>query len=182
MQAIPEDHPLRRLFAGLVEHAFYTEVGMCDPTLTGYLSELLVDFTHIDRLRAVRNARGRDLKQIAAMMLVLADDLSSDPLERDRLMYRQIGDFTLFWAGVYPEQLRYATRQAEDVLLDYVAQGKRSYAIVSDLADEEDAPPSSLFRHLSEDFEHCLYGLGLVRRGWENGTLSGGDSSPGLLY
>ena len=67
-----------------------------------------------------------------------------------------------------------ASRTPSDVLVDYVAQGKRCYAIVSQLAGEDDAPPSSLFRHLSDDFEHCFYGLALVRRGWEE-TRSGGD-------
>ena len=182
MQSIPEDHPLRRLFCGLVEHAFCTEVGVCDPELTGYLSDLLVEFTHIDRLNAVRNAHGKGLQQIAAILMVLADDVPSNPIERDRTMYRQIGDYTLFWAGVYPEHLRQARKRSQDVLLDYVEQGRRSYAIVSDLADEDGVPPSSLFRHLSEDFECCVYGLGLVRRGWECGGSGVCDTGRELLY
>ena len=56
MESIRKNHPLRRLFAGLVEHTFCTEVGMCDPTLSVYLADLLVSFTHVDRLNAVRNA------------------------------------------------------------------------------------------------------------------------------
>ena len=182
MQAIPEKHPLRRHFSGLIEHAFCIDVGMCDPRLTGYLSELLVSFTHIDRLNAIRNAQGKDLQQIAAMLVVLGDDQPADPIERDRRMYRQIGDYTLFWAGIYPEHLRRTSHNPQDVLLDYVEQGKRSYAIVSDLAKEDDAPPSSLFRHLSDDFEFCLYGLGLVRRGLERQRPEAGDAAPDLLY
>ncbi|MGB0716321.1 MAG: hypothetical protein ACPGXK_10610, partial [Phycisphaerae bacterium] len=57
----------------------------------------------------------------------------------------------------------------------FVSQGKKSYAIVSELADEEDVLPASLFRDLSEDFEYCLYGLGLVRKGWERPESSTGD-------
>jgi len=175
MESISPNHPLRRLFTGLVEYAFCTEVGMCDPALTDYLTDLLVNFTHIDRLNAIRNVRGKRLDQIAAMLAVMSDDLPANGVERDRVMYRHIGDYTLFWAGVYPEQLKRVARDPSDVLLDYVTQGKRSYAIVSQLATEGDAPPSSLFRHLSEDFEYCLYGLGLVRRSWEEGRNSAGD-------
>ncbi|MHC4695161.1 MAG: hypothetical protein ACYTFA_00285 [Planctomycetota bacterium] len=182
MQPIPDNHPLRRLFCGLVEHAFCAEVGVCDPELTGYLADLLVDFTHVDRLNTVRNARGKGLEQIAAMLMVLADDLPRNSLERDRTMYRQIGDYTLFWAGVYPEHLRHASSHPQDVLLDYVNQGRRSYAIVSDLADENDAPSPSLFRHLSEEFEFCLYGLGLVRRELERRGPSIHDRGGELLY
>ncbi len=179
--SISSDHPLRRLFTGLVENAFCTEVGMCDPGLTGYVADLLVSFTHVDRLNAIRNASGKRLEQIAAILAVTAEEHPASPVERDLVMYRHIGDYTLFWAGVYPEQLKRAKRHPSDVLLDYVSQGKRSYAIVSELAGENDAPPSSLFRHLSEDFEFCLYGLGLVRRGWEEAaplTAERGD----ILY
>ena len=66
-------------------------------------------------------------------------------------------------------------------VLDYVAQGKHSYAIVARLAKEGDAPPPSLFRHLSEDFEYCLYGLGLVRQGWEQ-CEQPGTTGGELLY
>ena len=180
MESITPDHPLRRLFAGLVEHAFCTEVGMCDPALTGYVADMLVDFTHVDRLHAVRNAQGKRLEQVAAMLALASEPGPTDTRDRDRRVYRSIGDYTLFWAGVYPEQIKRVHHQQSDVLLDYVSQGKRSYAIVAQLAGEDDRPPASLFRHLSEDFEGCLHGLALVRRSWEQADASpadlGGDS------
>jgi len=151
----------------LIEQAFCTEVGLCNPALTTYLADLLVDFTHIDRLKAIRSTAGKRLDQIATILAVMSDFRPKNVEERDRMVYRQIGDYALFWAGVYPEHLKRAVRNQSDVLLDYVSQGKRSYAIVSDLATEDDAPPSSLFRDLSQDFESCLYGLGVVRRQWE---------------
>jgi len=181
MESIGSGHPLRRLFTGLVENAFCAEVGMCDPRLTDYMTELLVSFTHIDRLNAIRNAAGKELEQIAAVLARTYDEQPKSRLDRDRMVYRNIGDFTLFWAGVYPEQLKLIRRDPTDVLVDYVTQGKRSYAIVSKLADENDAPPSSLFRHLSDDFEFCLHGLGLVRRGLEE-TLTSGRDSGEILY
>ena len=178
MRPIPEEHPLRLLFAGMVEHAFYTEVGMCDPRLTTYLADLLVAFTHVERFEAIRNAQGKRLEQIASMLIALSDDLPTSREERDRMLYRHIGDYTLFWAGVYPEQLR-RSPASSDLLIAYVDRGKRSYAIASELGGEDAAPPSSLFRHLSEDFESCLYGLGLVRKTLEHDqndpTQSGGD-------
>ena len=149
---------------------------MCDPGLTSYVSELLVDFTHIDRFSAIRNAEGKRLDQVAAMLAVASEEESEATADRDLTVYRRIGDYTLFWTGLYPEQLGRARCESADLLLDYVAQGKRSYSIVSDLAAEDDAPPSSLFRRLSEDFEFCIYGLGLVRKGWEQKLeREGGD-------
>lgn len=174
MEEISRHHPLRRLFAGLVEDAFCAQVGLCDPALTDYMAGLLVEFTDMERLNAIRNAQGKRLEQMAAILAIQMAEPPVDSVARDRRVYRQIGDYTLFWAGVYPEQLKRASRASSDVLLDYVAQGKRCYAIVSQLPGEDDAPPSSLFRHLSDDFEHCLYGLALVRRGWER-TEPGAD-------
>ncbi len=182
MESIRQDHPLRRLFAGLVEHAFCAEVGMCHPALTEYIADLLVSFTHMDRVGALRDAEGKRLDQIAAMLAVLGDKQPTSVAERDRTMYRHIGDYALFWAGVYPEQLKRVSRNPSDVLLDYVSQGKRSYAIVSGLASEEEAPPSSLFRRLSHDFEYCLLGLGIVRRLLEHDEQAVGWRGGELLY
>ena len=176
---ISDNHPLRRHFAATVEQAFCEDVGVCDPRLTSYLVDLLLNFTHIDYLNAMRNVRHRNLKRIAAMLVAMCEEKPETQRERDQATYRQIGDFTLFWAGVFPEQLNRLGHQPPDVFEDYVIQGKKSYSIVSDLGTESDAPPSSLFRHLSDDFEFCLYGLGLVRKSWEKkppgGLAGGGD-------
>lgn len=177
MELIRSNHPLRRLFAGLVENTFCSEVGLCDPILTAYLADLLVSFTHVERLNAIRQAQGRDLGHIAAILVAMSDEQPASTTERDRKIYREIGDFTLFWAGVYPEHLRQSSRRPTDILLNYVNQGKRSYAIVSELVEEDDRPPQSLFRHLSVEFESCLHGLGLVRRELEHQI----PASPGEL-
>lgn len=180
MEPIRSDHPLRRMFTAQVESAFCTEVGMCDPGLTDYLADLLVNFTSIDRLSAIRDAQHQEkgLDQMARMLAILSQDNATEGAARDRMLYRHIGDYALFWAGVYPEQLKPPRRKRSDVFIDYVAQGKRCYAIVSSLVSDDERPPAELFRHLSEDFEVCLHGLGLVRRSWEDSSDVPGD----LLY
>ena len=51
-------------------------------------------------------------------------------------MHRHIGDFTLFWTGVYPEVLKKTrTPLCKDHFIDYCEQGKRSYYIASTFAD-----------------------------------------------
>lgn len=168
MKSIREDHPLRRLFKGLVENAFCTEVGLCDPALTDYLIDLLVNFVRLDELYALRDAAGRRLDQVGDMLASLTCGTDGAREEDELLVYRHIGDFALFWSGVYPEHLRHSRGIAfKDRLLDYVQQGKRSYGIASRLADENASPPASLFGRLSSEFEFCCHGLGLVRRGWE---------------
>ena len=167
----------------MVEHAFCAEVGMCSPRLTSYMADLLVNFTHIDTLNIVRNAEGKKLEQMASMLAIAMEDPPASSLDRDRKVYQHLGDFTLFWAGVFPEHLKRAARNQADVLFDYVNQGKRSYAIVAKLGRDNDEPPPSLFRHLSEDFEFCLYGLNLVRKCWEEtAARAGGEGHPPLVY
>jgi hypothetical protein len=77
-----------------------------------------------------------------------------------------IGDFTLFWAGVYPEILR-PRHCGVDRLVPYVQVGKRSYGIASELSGTHDVPPAELLAQLSDQFEFCVHGLHLVRAGWE---------------
>jgi len=167
MGALPADHPLRRLFAGLTEQTFIGTFGLADPPLTDYLSELLSRFVHMDAVFHVRNTRGKRLEEVAEMLLA-AESLPPEGRTR-REIYRHVGDFTLFWTGVYPEALRHLQHAASrDQFLDYCAQGKRSYYIAS-LCDDDDRSrdQAPVLRRLSAEFELCAYGLGQVRREWE---------------
>ena len=176
----PQDHPLRKLFAGLVEAAFYTEMGLCDPRLVDYLADLLVAFIHTDRLNLLCDTEGKRLDQIELMLAASLDEgESASQFPREFSIHRHIGDYALFWSGLYPERLRLARRPSwNDGVCDYVAQGKRSYAIASDLGGDDSDPPSALLRRLSDGFESCVHGLGLVRKGWEHEPGNPGE----LLY
>jgi hypothetical protein len=166
MWSAPPEHPLRRLFAGLTEQTFNTSLGVADPPLIDYLSEMLSRFVHLDALYRLRNAAGRRLEEVAEMLLDAAD-LPPDGRTR-REVHRHIGDFTLFWTGVYPEALqRLRSALTKDHFIDYCEQCKRSYYIAStfdDLPYREEAP---VLRRLSTQFELCAYGLNQVRREWE---------------
>ena len=90
-----------------------------------------------------------------------------------REVHRHIGDFTLFWAGVYPESLERRRQTAEARAETYAALGKRSYFIASTIeTDDEADAPSDLLERLSQRFELCAYGLREVRRQWEDGTTA----------
>lgn len=162
---IAPNHPLRKLFRGLVEQAFMAELGICEVRLTAYLSDMLVDFVHIDQIYRMRTVDGeaiRDLSQVAAHAHL---GTCVDETERRRMVNRYIGDFTLFWAGIYPENL-HLRRDGIDRLGAYVVQGKRSYGIAGELSSESIEPPASLLQRLSSEFECCVHGLQLVREGW----------------
>lgn len=158
------DHPLRRYFCGLTEHAFMETVGLADPKLVDYLSELLARFIHMDSLTKLKS--GRTVEQVADM---LAEAEHFPPGGRtNREMHRHIGDFTLFWTGVYPEGLkRLKSILNKDHWLDYAEQGKRSYRIASSYEDDPYSEEAPVLRRLSEQFELCAYGLSQVRKEWE---------------
>jgi hypothetical protein len=160
------DHPLRRLFSGLTEQTFMTTLGLADPPLTDYLSELLSRFIHIDALYRLHNAKGRRLEEVAEMMIE-AEAMPPEGRTR-REVHRHIGDFTLFWTGVYPEALkRLRSALNKDHFIDYCEQGKRSYYIASTFEDDPYREEAPVLRRLSEEFELCAYGLTQVRREWE---------------
>lgn len=159
-------HPLRRHFAGLTEHTFLDTLGIGDPHLVDYLSILLSRFIDMGAIFRLNNAEGRRLEEVADMVL---EAESMPPLGRTRReVHRHIGDFTLFWTGVYPEALkRLRSSSRKDHFVDYCEQGKRSYYLASTYEDEPFQEEAPVLRRLSDEFELCAYGLNQVRREWE---------------
>jgi len=156
-------HPLHRLFRGLTEHTFMAELGIGDPGLVGYVANLLARFVPTDSLWRIRDGQGRRLRVVAAMV---AEAESSADAGRRRDCHRHVGDFTLFWTGLYPEALgQLQGAGSPDHLVDYQRQGKRSYYLASTLDDGDEAP---VLLRLSHEFELCAFGLSRIRREWEH--------------
>jgi len=162
----PAEHPVRRVFAGLTEHTFLTTLGVADPSLIDYLSALLARFIHMDDIFRLRRD-GRPVTEVVDMVM----QASGLPQEgrTAREVHRHVGDFTLFWTGVFPEMLeRKRSPSRKDFFIDYCAQGKRSYYIASTFEDEPFADEARVLRRLSDDFELCAYGLNQVRKEWQH--------------
>jgi hypothetical protein len=169
LRAIPESHPLHRLFRGLTEYAFMNELGIGDPSLVGYVAELLASFVPSQSLWRIRDAQGRPLSQVTEM---IAQAEAADDTSRRRDCHRHVGDFTLFWTGVYPEALaKLQASSKADSLINFQQQGKRSYYLASTLSSGDQQ--ESVLRRLSEQFELCAFGLSRVRREWEKFERTG---------
>ena len=174
------DHPLRRLFAGYTEQTFINMLGVGDPRLIDYLSELLARFVHLDAVYRLRNTQGRRLEEVAEMVIE-AEGMPEGGRTR-REVYRHIGDFTLFWTGVFPEAVnRLRSAFSKDYFIDYCEQGKRSYYIASTFEEDDYREEAPVLRRLSEEFELCAYGLNQVRREWERGQAAITDAARRLL-
>jgi hypothetical protein len=173
----PLSHPLRRMFAGLTEHAFFDKLGMADPALTDYLSGMLSRFVHSDAVFALKNGHGRPMTELVEMV-VEAEGLP-DGGRTKREFFRHVGDFALFWSGVYPEALEpKRAKGMPDCLLNYATQGKRSYLIASRFDDGIYRDEAPVLKRLADEFDLCAVGLREVRREWEEMQV---DARPGRL-
>jgi hypothetical protein len=165
---------LRNYFSGLTEQAFMEALGIGDPPLIDYLSDLLVRFLHMDELHRLAQLPGKRFEEVAEMILV-AQGMPEGGLTR-REVYRHIGDFTLFWTGVYPEALkRLRSWESKDCFIDYTNQGKRSYLIASSFEEDEYREECVVLRRLSDSFELCAYGLNQVRKEWQHARPGRGE-------
>lgn len=157
-------NPLSRFFSGLTEYTFEARLGVADPPLIDYLSSMLTRFVHFDSIYRMRDTWGRQVDELAAMVAEANDRIG----DARREGHRHIGDFALFWTGVYPETLRSTSKASRfDRFVDFTEQGKRAYYIASTISASEDSVEGDVLARLSHEFELCAYGLNEVRKEWE---------------
>src|SRR5215470_15073829 len=170
MTMIPDSHPLREFFTDLVGRHYAEEIGIRDPQLIAYVSHLLTEFCDAEQLYKLRNAAARPIADLGEMIL------ESDPVygpapsfDRERQVRKHIGDFTLFFAGMFPESVNHyrLRRQRLENFVEWVKAGKESYYIVSKFEFFEYAKVAPLFAQLSRNFEECVYGLNMVKNDLE---------------
>jgi hypothetical protein len=167
---------LNRYFAGIAEYVFQSKLGVVDPPLVDYVSSLLLRFVRSESIHRVRSLSGKPVVEVTEMLV----EANARVGTARRNVHRHIGDFTLFWAGVYPEALREMQSPAKkDHFIDYCSQGKRAYLIASTIeAEPENEASAPILESLSRQFELCAYGLREIRREWERRD---GEDLPVLL-
>jgi len=162
---IPESSPLQRFFQEVVERN-YGGVGVRNSEVHAYVANLLAEFCDAETLFKIRNAEGRCLGDLGEMLL------ESDPVygpapsfDRERQVRKHIGDYSLFFTGMFPEGLNHHRLRhcRTEGLLDFVKAGKESYYIVSKFEHFEYAKVAPLFRKMSQEFENLVYGLNQVK-------------------
>jgi hypothetical protein len=164
---IPPDHPLRRLFQELVRRRFVRDAQLDDTAVSNYVSGLLTDFSHVDHLYRLRNARGERLERVAEMLIDSNPLLDAPSFDHERRVRKHIGDFILFYTGLFPEAVKALPRLrplSPDTMIDYVQAGKESYGVVAAFTVFEYREEAPLFRRLSDRFEQCVLGLNFVKR------------------
>ena len=163
---IPEGHPLEALFLDLVGRHYAHEIGIRDEAVVGYVAHLLSEFCEVQQLFRIQNLAGKPLTDVGEMLL------QSDPVfgpapsfDRERQIRKHIGDYTLFFTGMFPESINHLQlrRNRLENFVDWMKAGKESYYIVSRFDSFEYTRVAPLFESLSAHFEQCVYGLNCVK-------------------
>ena len=103
--------------------------------------------------------------------------LESDPVygpapsfDRERQVRKHIGDYVLFFAGMFPESINHfrLRRHRLENLVEWIKAGKESYYIVSKFEYFEYAKVAPLFANLSKNFEECVHALNMVKNDLED--------------
>ncbi len=156
-------HPLEHLFCELTRGSF-DRIGLMDPDLPPYVSSLLLEFTAIDRLYRIRDAVGQRVDDVGEMLLEGDVRHRAASFERERIVRKHIGDFTLFFTGMFPEHVTALRTKARlDSFVDWIETGRESYRVVASFDAWPYAEEAPLFRKLAEHFDFLVVGLNLVR-------------------
>src|SRR5258708_11328749 len=101
---IPESHPLQRLFVDLVGRHYAEEIGIRDPQVVNYVSQLLAEFCDAEQLFKIRNATNQPLSDVGEMLIESNPVFGPAPsFDRERQVRKHIADYTLFFADMFPE-------------------------------------------------------------------------------
>ncbi len=163
---VSESHPLQQLFIELVGRHYAEEIGLRDPQIVNYVAHLLAEFCDVEQLLKIHNATGKELSDVGEMLIESNPIYGPAPsFDRERQVRKHIGDYTLFFAGMFPESINHFRLRNSRVenFIDWVKAGKESYYIVSKFEYFEYAKVAPLFANLSANFEQCVYGLNLVK-------------------
>jgi hypothetical protein len=161
---IPLENSLRQLFHDVVSECYDARLGLRDSEISSYVADLLTEFCRADNIYRIRDAAGRPVREVGEMLL------ASDPVHgtassfvEERERRKHIGDYTLFFTGMYPESMHRWGEQQRENFFEMVQAGKESYYIVSQFDLFEYAREAPFFGRLAGSFEACIYGLNMVR-------------------
>ncbi len=166
MSSVGESHPLRQLFLELVSDRFDREIGLRDPNVQQYVTDVLTEFCDCNHLYKIKDTAGRPLNDVGEMLLEADPIYGPAPsFDRERQVRKHIGDYTLFFTGMFPESINYLRlrRMRLENFVDLMKAGKESYYVVSKFDQFEYKKVAPMFAKLSEQFEACVFGLNMVK-------------------
>ena len=103
---IPDDHPLQKMFLEMVGRSYAREIGIRDSEVVGYVAHLRAEFCDAEQLFKIHNLAGKALTDVGEMLMESNPVFGPAPsFDRERQVRKHIGDYTLFFAGMFPESI-----------------------------------------------------------------------------
>lgn len=144
------------------------------PEVEHYLVNLLVKFLHQDHIFSIKDSAGKRVTSVAEMLEYGDVRLRADSFKAEREVHRHVGDFLLFWSGVFPEFLpSLAAPGTKDMPLNCVRQGQASYGIAGSFDHSPYESEARIFRRLSDRFVVYQRSLSLIRASFEGFSRQG---------
>ena len=145
--------------------ASFGDLRLADPPAAAYLAELLTRFVRVEAAFP-RGLAARRLETVADLLLEIQAAWQAPAAfapEREVVLRRHIGDFTLFMTGIFPERV---ARTASTRY--YVARGREAYRFVAEHDRASSRPVGRdggrLYRRLADRFEAYVGVLDYARR------------------
>jgi hypothetical protein len=132
------------------------ELGIGDPTIAGYLADVLAEFARSDRLYRLVTPAGQRLASVVEMLEIGPPTVGR---EGERTFHRYVGDFALFMSGLFRPFV-----ERGGFLGYYVAEGARAYARVVALSEGGARRERTLYTELTVHFEHYAGALDYLRK------------------
>jgi hypothetical protein len=139
---------LSRFFNWLIRRSFQ-DLGIKEPTVACYISDLLAEFARTDNLYKIRDLQDKRLDTVVEMLLEakMLEEMGSE-IEKERSVYKHTGDYILFMSGIFREYVERNT-----FLGYYLEEGERAYEAVFQ-RDVMLHRPAYLFLELARRFEY----------------------------
>ncbi|HEY1463427.1 MAG TPA: hypothetical protein VGF44_08425 [Terriglobales bacterium] len=157
---------LEQFFLELVGRRYAEQIGIRDPHVVNYVASLLADFCDARQLFKICSSTGKPISDVGQMLIESNPVYGPAPsFDRERAVRKHIGDYTLFFTGMFPESINHSRlrRNRLENYVEWMKTGKESYYIVSKFEFFEYAKVAPLFATLSQNFEQCVHGLNMVK-------------------
>jgi hypothetical protein len=153
---------LARFFESVIRRAF-GDLAIEDAPALRYLADLLTRFVRSEALRTIRDLPGRRLDSVADSLLAIQSvwDWEAPGFNpgTERVLRRQIGDYTLFMTGIFRDHV---DRLA--VTGYYEHEGRRAYRFLAEMARARAEAEAPLYRRLADRFEMYAGALTYTRK------------------
>lgn len=154
---------LRHFFRPLIERSLIEDLGWPDFLVTEYLTNMLVNFSYVDRLYSIKYSSDASGDLVCPPQFTSSQLQEAFPFDEEGAFHQHIGDVTLLTVGLFPDNLC-QTKQDQwlanhEIIANYMEVGREAYNRVSQMKVEQAPEDAELFHKLSENFVLCAYCL-----------------------